>query len=110
MEVFQMSIAKHILKEEHDNLMRQLERTQREIEQLPKGSIRYKKINGKEYPYLQYKENGQVKSALIKKNEDTEKVGKEVERRKKLKIKSRQLIEEIREIERVLKRQNKRDE
>jgi|LGOV01.1.fsa_nt_gb hypothetical protein len=38
-----MSIAKTILKEELENLKRQLERNLKEIEKLPKGSIRIKK-------------------------------------------------------------------
>ena len=36
------------------------------IENLPKGNITYKKINGKEQPYLQWTEKGKTKSKYIK--------------------------------------------
>lgn len=39
------------------------------INQLPKGYISKKTINGKEYNYLQWKENGKVKSKYIKASE-----------------------------------------
>ena len=36
------------------------------IENLPKGNITYKKINGKEQPYLQWTAKGKTKSKYIK--------------------------------------------
>ncbi len=39
------------------------------ISQLPKGNISYKTINGKQYPYLQWRENGKVRSRVIRPEE-----------------------------------------
>lgn len=53
------------------------------ISELPQGGITYKKINGKEQPYLQWTENGKSKSKYIKIAE-REKVFEQVELRRKL--------------------------
>ncbi len=53
------------------------------ISELPQGGITYKKINGKEQPYLQWTENGKSKSKYIKIAE-REKVFAQVELRRKL--------------------------
>ena len=37
-----------------------------QIASLPQGNVTYKKINGKEQPYLQWTENGKSKSKYIK--------------------------------------------
>lgn len=39
------------------------------LQTLPKGTLTYKKINGKEQPYLQWNEKGHIKSVYIKLNE-----------------------------------------
>lgn len=54
-----------------------------EIETLPSGGITYKKINGKEYAYYQWRENGKQRSRRIK-DEELEKFTKQIERRKEL--------------------------
>ncbi|MCK5764009.1 MAG: hypothetical protein KAH05_07810, partial [Clostridiales bacterium] len=84
----------------------QLERTLKEIEKLPRGSIRIKKINGRDYPYLQYKEHRKVKSVAIKKNDDIQAIEFKIKKRKQLKNKIRLMKREIKEIETSLKRLN----
>ncbi|MBQ9069620.1 MAG: AAA family ATPase, partial [Eggerthellaceae bacterium] len=42
------------------------EKLQREIDALPKGSVVYKRINGKSQPYLQWREKGRTKSRYLK--------------------------------------------
>lgn len=98
-----MSIARTILEEEHENLLRQLNHNIQEFEKMQKGSIRMKKINGRKYPYLQYKENGKVISKAIKKSEDIEVVKFKVKKRKQLKNKVREMKKEIVKIEKSLK-------
>lgn len=93
-----MSIVRAILEEELENLMRQLERNIKEFEKLPSGSIRMKKINGREYPYLQYKEHGKVISKAIKKSEDIKVIEFKIKKRKQLKGKVREMKMEIVEI------------
>jgi len=99
-----MSISKNILSEEHENLLRQLNRFMDEKKRLPKGSIRMKSIRKKKYPYLQYKENGKVKSKLIKQDDDIDEIIKKIERRKIIEVRIRNIKVEIREIEKALKK------
>ncbi len=64
-----MSILDGVMREEHDRLSRIIAKVEQEINELPKGYISEKKINGKNYCYLQFRENGKVKSVYIKNNE-----------------------------------------
>ena len=54
-----------------------------EIETLPTGGITYKKINGKEYAYYQWRENGKQRSRRTK-DEELEQLSGQIERRKEL--------------------------
>ena len=51
---------------DNDELRRQIHNLEEEIAHLPKGNVSYKKINGKEQPYLQWTENGKRRSKYIK--------------------------------------------
>ncbi len=98
-----MAIAKSILEEELENLKRQLDRASKEYATFPRGSLRMKNINGKDYPYLQYKSNGKVVSVAVKKTENLAALKMELEKRDKIKLKVRQLKVEIQQIEKSLK-------
>lgn len=54
-----------------------------EMEILPTGSITYKKINGKEYAYYQWHENGKQHTRRTK-GEEFEQLSSQIERRKEL--------------------------
>ena len=54
-----------------------------EIETLPSGGITYKKINGKEYAYYQWREDGKQRSRRTK-NGELEDLSRQIERRKEL--------------------------
>ena len=54
-----------------------------EIETLPTGGITYKKINGKEYAYYQWRENGKQRTRRTK-DEELEQLSRQIERRKVL--------------------------
>lgn len=54
-----------------------------EMETLPSGGITYKRINGKEYAYYQWRENGKQRSRRTK-DEELEELAKKIERRKEL--------------------------
>ena len=62
----------------------------RQIAQLPIGTVVYKKIKGKEQPYLQWSEAGKTKSKYIKLNE-REEVFSGIARKK-------QLVEELKRL------------
>ena len=54
-----------------------------EIESLPQGGITYKKINGKEYAYYQWREDGKQRSRRAK-DDELETLIAQIERRKEL--------------------------
>ena len=54
-----------------------------EIETLPTGGITYKKINGKEYAYYQWREDGKQRSRRTK-DKELEQLSGQIERRKEL--------------------------
>lgn len=54
-----------------------------QISTLPKGSLVYKNINGKKWPYLQWTEGGKSKSQFVK-EEELETVAAQVAQRKAL--------------------------
>ncbi len=53
------------------------------ISQLPKGNISYKTINGKTYPYLQWREDGKTRSRIVK-PEELEELADKISKRKEL--------------------------
>ena len=63
--------------------MKSIEEIKEEIEKLPKGYISNKTISGKTRHYLQWTENGKVKSLYLR-EEDYERVKSEIEQRKEL--------------------------
>lgn len=65
---------------ERDTLLRIMQIKKR-IAQLPVGTVVYKKIKGKEQPYLQWAEGGKTKSKYIRINEREEVLQKVAERR-----------------------------
>lgn len=72
-----------------------------EIKSLPSGGITYKKINGKEYAYYQWREDGKQHTRRIK-DKELELLSGQIERRKELQnlinnIGSRELTEEKQE-------------
>jgi len=54
-----------------------------EIKTLPSGGITYKKINGKEYAYYQWREDGKQRTRRTK-DEELEQLSRQIERRKEL--------------------------
>lgn len=61
-----MTIIEEVLLEEYQRTLRIKNALLAEIEQLPKGSLQKKKIKGKEYCYLQYREGDSVKSQYVR--------------------------------------------
>ncbi len=62
---------------------------QKMLSQLPKGNLSYKTINGKKYPYLQWREDGKTKSRIVKPEELSD-LKANIEQRKALEKKLRE--------------------
>lgn len=82
-----MSVLDGIMQEEYDRLNRVINKIEIEIEHLPKGYISEKRINQRLYYYLQYRENGKVKSIYLK--------GDEVEAYRKLIARRNELLQNL---------------
>lgn len=78
-----MSILMGVLAEEMDRLNRQEVAFENSRAELPKGYISRKNIKGREYFYLQHKENGKVVSKYIPADKLPE-IEEQVKRRKQL--------------------------
>ncbi|MDO5136305.1 MAG: AAA family ATPase [Eubacteriales bacterium] len=66
-----------------ENVAQIYEKLKKELEQLPAGYISKKNINGKPQYYLQWRENGKMKSKYIRKS-DLETVEQQISKRKRL--------------------------
>ena len=66
---------------EKESVLRDIQDTEKELKQLPKGTLVYKTIYGRKQPYLQWSENGKTKSKYIKTSE-REEIFRALERKK----------------------------
>jgi len=81
-----MAVIPKFLNEEYDRLLRMKKTYAGKIEQLPKGSISYKKRGNKKYPYLKYREGIKVKTKYLKmNNEEIKSLEFDINRRQKFK-------------------------
>lgn len=76
-----MSVMEEVLLEEYDRSIRISNALEEEIKNLPKGSLQKKVINGKEYWYLQYRENDSIKSDYVK-IDNLERIKNDIAKRK----------------------------
>lgn len=97
-----MSILMGIFEEELDRLNRQEIAYEKSRSELPKGYVSRKRIKGKEYCYLQRKENGKVVSEYIP-AERLQEVEEQVKRRKQLDEALRRIRADQKRLKRVLK-------
>lgn len=61
-----MTVLEEVLLEEYKRILRTEALIKKELEQLPRGYISIKKINGRNYYYLQFRQDSKVKSQYIK--------------------------------------------
>lgn len=93
-----MPILENVLKEEYQRSLRVTAALEREVAELPKGSIRKRVISGHEYYYLQWRDGSHVRSKYVKR-EDVDELRRQLDLRKshletlKEQEESRQLIE-----------------
>jgi len=93
-----MSASVVVMREQNDNLERQIDMVIGQIAKLPKGVIVYKQINGHKYPYRAYRNEAKVVTVYIKKKE-FEEIERKVERRKLLEERVKNLKREKHAIE-----------
>lgn len=92
---------KEALKDELKNSIRILDRYQEELDQLPEGSLNRKKINSKEYYYIQRREGDKILSQYLG---SVSKVSKEeVDRWDKIKRKRKNYRHSISKLKRQIK-------
>ena len=75
---------------EYNRINEKLTTLQEKIRACPKGSLRRRKIKGREYCYLQYRDGKQVRSLYIKPSK-VEELQIEIETRRKLEEEARKL-------------------
>jgi len=93
-----------VLQEELERLRAAEQSYRKEIAALSKGSIQRKRIKGREYSYLAFRSAGKVVSRYLGRlsSEDIEKLGKEIELRRKQEQMLRRVKKDILQIERML--------
>lgn len=97
----EISILEEQLLDEYMRCERNLISQTNELERLQKGCISKKKINGRTYYYLQWKENGKVKSKYIPIKELGQ-IQDQIEERRRWQMSIRNLKRSMRQIEKAL--------
>lgn len=92
-----------VMVEEYGRLKEKKDDFEMKMQALPKGSIVQKKINGKSYSYLMYKENGKVKTEYVK-QDCLEELQKQIERRKRLQSDIKSINADMKILEKVVKK------
>lgn len=82
-EAYALSILEEVLEEEYTRSVRLCHHMERELNSLPKGSIRTRKINNHEYYYLNYREGDKVRSDYLRADE-VEEIRTKINRRHEL--------------------------
>ena len=95
-------VIKSVLKEELANSLRMKKRYERELANLPKGSLVKRNIKGHEYYYLIYRENGKFKS-IYKGKSVRDKDLKKYQEAKNLRSKYRKALSQLKKQIRYLK-------
>jgi len=96
-----MSILSEILNEEYKRLNSTLLSFEVLMEDLPKGSIREKLINGKKYQYLQWRDGKKIRSKYIKQDEVSA-LSEQIERRRQYEKEIKTLRKTKKEFDRVI--------
>lgn len=97
-----MAFIYGVLAEEYERLQEKRRDYEEKLNQLPKGALVKKRINGKEYNYLMYRENSKVKTEYIKQDRVVE-VRAQLERRKKIEDSLSNIKKDMAMIEKVIK-------
>lgn len=99
-----MSIVKDILRDERDRLVLLKEQIEDHIASLPRGSLSRKKRGNKIYYYLAYREGGKVifKYAGKENSPEIESLAKDIQQRRKLEKRLRDIEVSLKDVKRGL--------
>jgi len=94
-----------ILEEESERLKELLVLYKKKLENLPKGYLSIKKINGHKYAYLAFREKKRIRSQYIGKpsSPDVDKIKNQIKYRKEIESKIRVVKERQEELQRILR-------
>ena len=95
-------IFREMLQEELERQERLEQMYLRDLEKLPKGSIQVKKLNGKEYYYLMYRDGNSVKSNYIQGN-DIDIIKEKILERRQIEKLLKQIKLDIKSMRKVVK-------
>lgn len=98
-----MSVLEGILEEEYERAKRLSKQLSEEIDSLPKGSLRARKLGNHEYFYLNYREGNQVKSDYVPASQAAD-LQQQIARRKELKAALKEQEKSLKQIQRALGR------
>lgn len=105
-----MSVLFSVLEEEWERLRDRSERYQKEIKELPKGSLSIKERRGRKYAYLSFRKKDKVQSQYL--GESTSKVVKgfrdKIELRRTLEKGLREMRADMKALEKVLRARRKK--
>ncbi len=93
---------KGVLKEELENSIKMQQKYEEELQKLPVGSLKKKKIKGHEYYYIVMRENGKVKF-VYKGKSVSEALIEEYARAKEMRAKYRKLLSQLKKQIKFLK-------
>lgn len=96
-----MSILSEILQEEYNRLIATISSYEKLVADLPKGSIVPKKIKGKKYQYLQWREEDKIKSRYIKVDE-MEEIATLISRRRNFEMELKKMYKSKREFDKII--------
>lgn len=96
-----MSVLEDVLREEYSRSMHLSRIMERELANLPKGSIRTRIINGHEYYYLNHREGDRVVSDYVKSSE-VDSIRSQLDRRKELVAALKEQEKSRKQIERAM--------
>ncbi len=100
-----MAMVFDILEEERNRLINLKEKYERQLSDLPKGTLSRKRRWNREYVYLAYRESGKVKFDYVgpEDSEAARELTNKIAQRKELEDKLRQVNENLIEVERSLR-------
>jgi len=98
-----MAFIYGVLKEEYDRMLEKKNDYEKKLNELPKGSLVKKQINGHSYNYLMFRENKKVITKYIKK-ENFDTVQEQLDRRKKIKKSLKSINDDLKIIKKVVKK------
>ena len=103
---YRMGIISDILKDEYERLKTLEAQYSNQLKDLPKGSLSKRKRSGNVYLYLMYRKGNKVITKYVGRIDSDRSIQliKQVEKRKQIEKKLRQVKKDLNELERTIKR------